>query len=416
MTIKRDDKSQFLELFRPKAEQCVSLAGYSILIAETVGGPLTYNAAGKLYIKAAFDLKDVQFKQGKQYGVIGRDPLQASPDDLMTWKPSHLALRSPSKMLTSFDFLTVEDQQIMVIFLLYSNDKSIFDSSIWPMNARWGRNLLLKDSILKFVLDKSIDSMIIGGLGSQKMCNDVKTIFEEMFTSQTCANPTAPTNPLCSGLESVPTPSTTNMALSINKCGTQELPFLFHSMKHGLESVNSPNDCSGAKVSLKEDPIPEIMKMCGFGPPLTIAEKEDIGNQIVKAFKAKDKVCPNPSDDIMDSDYAEMVITEHVDEQIKKQRLANEIKVANEQPQSHVKPEDIQNMKKYQSMLVPIERIENNEFKWLSYLFNPENPSASTFRCEVCHSNKDRLHLSSQYLSKFASEKGQLKGTNLIKL
>ena len=61
MTIKRDNKSQFLELFRPKAEECVSLAGYSILIAETVGGPLTYNAAGKLYIKAAFDLKDVLY-------------------------------------------------------------------------------------------------------------------------------------------------------------------------------------------------------------------------------------------------------------------------------------------------------------------------------------------------------------------
>ena len=411
MTIKRANKSQFLELFRPKAEECVSLAGYSVLITETVSENRAYNSVAKMFVKAAFDLKDVQFKKGKQYGVIGRDPYEASPDDLMAWKPSQ-ALQAPSKLLTSYDFLDVEDNQMMVIYLLYSQEKSIFDVTVWPSNTRWGRNLLLKDNILKYVLDSTVDSMIIGGLGSPRMCSGVKDIFQEMFKDQTCAKPIAPINPLCDSVESIITPSTTNMPISVNKCGAQDLPFLFHSMKHGLESVNAPNDCSGAKFSLKEDPISDIMKVCGIGPSPTTAEKDDIGKQIVGALKTVNQVCP--PNDVMESDYAEVEIRVHVDEEIKKQRLAQEIEVSSQKPHSFVKPEDIENMKKYQSNLVPVQRIENNEFKWLSYIFNPENPAESRFRCEICYSNKDRLHLSSQYMSKFASEKGQLKGTNLI--
>ena len=198
-----------------------------------------------------------------------------------------------------------------------------------------------------------------------------------------------------------------------NRCGAQDLPFLFNSYKHGAESLNLPNDCSGAQVSLKPDPYRQIMEICGIQHPVTAKEKEAVGEQIVTAFKTKKQVCPPK--DIMDDDYAEIDIRIEVEEK-KRQKLTKQEPIepqVQELPKPHMKPEDIANMKKYQSHLFPVARIENNEFPWISYIFNAQNPVASRVRCEVCFQNKDKLHLSQNYLSDFALEKGALRGTNL---
>ena len=232
-----DGMSQYLEIARPNGITSITTNGYSILLAETVGGQLAYNAKGQLYIKAAFDLNGKQFQEGERYAVVGRSPQEASSKDLAPWVLSPQGLQLPSRLFTSFNWLTVKDNQMMVAFLLYSDSKSIFDRSVWPQRTRFGTNVLLSKEILQYTLENAIDAIIVGGLGSSNICPDVEEVFTKIVQFKACATPTFLTNPTsCQKLQSVPTSSSATIPLTINRCGAQWLPFLFNSYKHGRVS------------------------------------------------------------------------------------------------------------------------------------------------------------------------------------
>ena len=232
--------SQYLELARPDGTTSIMTNGYSVLLAETVGGDLAYNSKGQLYIRAAFNLNGKQFQEGERYAVIGRSPQEADNKDLVPWGPSPQGLQLPSRLFTSFNWLTVQDNQIMVAFLLYSNSKSIFDRDVWPQRAKFGTNVLLSKGILQYTLENAVDAMIIGGLGSPNICSDVEEVFKNIVQFPTCATPTFLINPTsCQNVKSVPTSSSASVPLTINRCGGQWLPFLFNSYKHGRVSSST---------------------------------------------------------------------------------------------------------------------------------------------------------------------------------
>ena len=226
----KDGKSQFAEVCRPNDDISTPTDGYSMLVAETVTqGVQGLNSKGRLNVKCVFDLQSKSFLQGRKYAAVGRHPNEAEAGDLMTWTPTYKEIRLPSKFVDDKDFLSVSDNEIMVVFLMYS-EVSVFDQSVWPVSYRSGRNFFLTDNLLQYTIKNSVDAMIISGLGAPPMKKDVADIFKEMFKFETCATPV---NPTCRAMEAAPTSSNAQIPLSIGRCGTQSLPYLFYSYKHG---------------------------------------------------------------------------------------------------------------------------------------------------------------------------------------
>ena len=235
---------------RPYPEHEIKLDGYYVLIAETSKD--RRSTRGSLVVKCVFNLQNIIFKAEKKYGVIGRHPLEVQADDLMPWRPSQ-SLKVPSypNPIDSYNFLSVEDNQMMVVFLMYNMDKSIFDKSVWPQ-TRSGRRMLLSENLLTYVIENTIDSAIIGGLGAPEECQDVKKIFCEIFSLSTlfCCPPSS-IKPDCNDASAIVTGSM-SYRLSINKCGVFNLPFQFNSYKHGRETPNDVNCFMFLYISLKE--------------------------------------------------------------------------------------------------------------------------------------------------------------------
>ena len=231
-TFYQNGVSQFIELFRYLFRDDATMQGYSIIVAETTHDQK--NTKGDMYVKSAFQLETATFRAGQQYGTIGRSKNEAEIDDLFPWKPSHLTLRVPSStMTTSYDFLSVADFQIEVIFLMYSENQTLFDADVWPYPYRSGRKFRLTGSVLDYVVKNSIDAMVISGLGAPYMIDEVRNIFCKLFDFD--FEPFAmPYAPACVEVVPVVTSASVGLPLSISKCGPhQDLPFLMKTFKHG---------------------------------------------------------------------------------------------------------------------------------------------------------------------------------------
>ena len=102
-------------------------SGYSIVIAQTVAS-LGINK-GKLQITTAISLSSVKMKSNQMYGVIGRTENDIGANDLLHFKPAPMVLQSPASK-TSRNWLSVDRNKLMVIFLIHSKDKDIFDRQV----------------------------------------------------------------------------------------------------------------------------------------------------------------------------------------------------------------------------------------------------------------------------------------------
>ena len=232
LTFYENGVSQFIEMMRHFFRDDATMEGYSVIVAET-----SSNAKGivedQLYVKVAFNLESASFREGQQYGSIGRHPSEANGEDLMAWKPNHKTLRAPNPTITtSHNFLSVADFQMEVIFLVYCDNQTIFDADVWPKNHRSGRKMPLKGPLYDFIQKHTVDAMVISGLGAPDMIQGVKKIFCKMFDFDFSLF-SLPYAPGCNEVESTTTSVSVGFPLSINRCGSQNLPFLFNSYKHG---------------------------------------------------------------------------------------------------------------------------------------------------------------------------------------
>lgn len=116
------------------------------------------HGATNLYVKSAFDLKGTEMQDNQELATIGRSPLEKTHGDILPWVPSTQAIQVPSQSLSSTDFLSVQYKETEVVFLMYNAEKSIFDTTVWPQNARYGRAMYMKGPLLAYVMENTGDS------------------------------------------------------------------------------------------------------------------------------------------------------------------------------------------------------------------------------------------------------------------
>ena len=228
----QDGVSQFIEMVRHFFRDDATLQGYSVIVAESSG------PNEDLYIKCAFNLESSSFKNGQQYGTIGRSTNEIDANDLMPWTPHYKTLRVTAPgMTTSYDFLSVPDFQVEIIFLLYHENLTVFDQEVWPKRQQGGRKMFLRGKLYDYVQQNTIDSIVIGGLGAPDIADEVRKIFCKMFDIDQFIPFSFPYSPGCNSVESTTTSVSVGFPLSINRCGLQDLPFMFHSYKHGSRKI-----------------------------------------------------------------------------------------------------------------------------------------------------------------------------------
>lgn len=77
---------------------------------------------------------------------------------------------------------------------------------------------------------------------------------------------------------------------------------------------------------------------------------------------------------------------------------------------SYFRNEWIVQIDKYQRQRIPSETVKEHT-TWFEYLFNPNNPQQSTYRCRLCNKYYDMYNLPKRYKNAFAYDKGTLKET-----
>ena len=93
------------------------------MVAET---STTIRLKGHLIMTSAFDLSSGKIKSGDTYAVIGRSGTHLKDYDILPWIPSPLTLQSPGNK-DAWTWLSVGENLHMVVFLIYSENKKIFD-------------------------------------------------------------------------------------------------------------------------------------------------------------------------------------------------------------------------------------------------------------------------------------------------
>lgn len=68
----------------------------------------------------------------------------------------------------------------------------------------------------------------------------------------------------------------------------------------------------------------------------------------------------------------------------------------------------LEQIQKHQSKLIPYQAVEDNKV-WFEYLFNPNEPSMSRYRCRLCFKFYDKFNLEKRYKNALAMKEGILK-------
>ena len=99
------------------------MLGYSLVVAETA---TSQRLKDHLIVTSAFDLSNSKMKSGDTYAVIGRSQTHLKEYDILPWIPSPLTLQSPGNK-DAWTWLSVKENSNMVVFLIYSEEKKLFD-------------------------------------------------------------------------------------------------------------------------------------------------------------------------------------------------------------------------------------------------------------------------------------------------
>ena len=167
-------------------------------------------------MSSAFDLSSAQLIVGQKFGVVGRHETHMQKNDLIPFKPSPLILQTPG-IRNAWNWLSVKENRHVIIFLVYSDNKIIFDHDVWPLYGLSGhRSAVMKDAFLTYVLHNLVDILIIGGTSAANSCKPLTTIFEPDILSE---------------VQSVPSPDNAQTLLSIARCGVTFTPKTLDAFK-----------------------------------------------------------------------------------------------------------------------------------------------------------------------------------------
>ena len=244
-------QSMFLELERYTSSIDIGLDGYSVVVAQT---STSTNRASKksLEVLLAIDLSDKKMVEGQKFMVIGRDHQEAGNYDTVPFQPNS-KFRLVNKQLNSYNWLSVEDKRHVIIFLVYSDSKTIFeDNSVWPYSSGPGNKKKMDPDLETYILANLVDVLIVHGISAPETCNVLHSLFVPEHLDE---------------VNSFYNPIMASRAISISRCGLQFKKFAFSDYKatkptpgkyfkrlrHNLESRSSCTFCKvhlGAKVFL----------------------------------------------------------------------------------------------------------------------------------------------------------------------
>ena len=208
-------ESMFLELERYTSYTDISLNGYSIVVAQT---STSANRASQksLEVSMAIDLSGERMLEGQKFAILGRNPQEAQNYDIVPFKPSS-RFKLVNSLLNSYNWLNVEDKRHLVIFLMYSSSKTIFeDVSVWPYSKGPANQKKMVSDLEHYILSNLIDVLIINGIGAPDTCNVLQTLFvpEHMDEINSFINPITASN-----------------TLSVSRCGLEFKKFAFSDYK-----------------------------------------------------------------------------------------------------------------------------------------------------------------------------------------
>ena len=208
-------ESMFLELERYTSYIDIDLDGYSVVVAQT---SISTNRASKksLEVLLAIDLSGNRLLEGQKYMVIGRNPQEARNYDIVPFKPSS-KFKLVNSQLNSYNWLNVEDKRHLVIFLVYSSNKKIFeDPSVWPYSTGPANQKKMVPDLEHYILSNLIDVVIINGIHAADTCNALHTLLVPEHVDE---------------IDSFFNPISASNTLSISRCGLVFKKFAFADYK-----------------------------------------------------------------------------------------------------------------------------------------------------------------------------------------
>ena len=208
---------QFVELKRLDFETNIKLDGYGLIVAETTSARWI---RPNLVMRTIFDLSSGLMNEGQEFAIIGRDPSVVGDSDTITFVPSNylrVIPRDNKKFDTTMNWLKVDPDKVMVVFLTYNSEKGVFHKDVSPFINNV-RKRSLDSGFLEYVTSNMADIMVISGSNSPVSCSDINTVVESVL-------PEGVTSLLC--------PAGTETILSVNRCGNSFSEFRTDFWKPG---------------------------------------------------------------------------------------------------------------------------------------------------------------------------------------
>ena len=210
-------KSQYLEIARNSAESELDLDGLSVLVAKTS----TNRNDKRLDVSLAIDLSGLKLRIGQKFAVLGRHESEVEANDLIPFKPSQ-NFQLVNRQLTAYNWLEIEPTRFMIIFLVHSSTKKIFeDSSIWPFQTGHGQRKKMDDSLQHYLLSNFVDLLFVRGTSMTTKCQELQRIFVPEHLDE---------------VKSIVTTATSVDALSISRCGLEFKKCLFDKFKSSAKT------------------------------------------------------------------------------------------------------------------------------------------------------------------------------------
>ena len=323
-------------------------------------------------------------------------------NDLIPFKPG-TAVQTPG-FRNPWTFLSIEENKIMVVFLIYSKKAKIFDRDIWPLYGTGRPTPTLKDNVLNFVLTSMVDILVVGGISAPNTCKPLDKILVPDILNE---------------VKSIPTTDTAITMLSIARCGIALTPMNLDIFKHDLPTPGRRNECLGDKMEIDDNSFEtEKDEYCMDLSSVGSSGGPDLGREIDQTYHNPPQECP-PSD-IIPEDSANLDL--ELETALKKKceiqnsdndQNQNEIECQDkgEWNEISLSPEDITKIKTTQSGTMPNDYQLSKAKHWLEYLEDTTNPEKSRYRCKICNKYHRKYHVKEHLLPELAKDEGVLKDT-----
>ena len=200
--------SQFIEGMRLEFQEEVDLKNYAITVVESTTERWL---KGKLVVRSVFDLTKTKLKAGQQFFLVGRDPSVVGTSDILPFSPNTNVLRLITRgkkngvhtFDTSLNFLKVDPNKLLLVFLTYSSTHNIFHRDIWPFTQANKR--VVEKQFQNYLLENILDITVLAGANAPIKCSDIDKFLEPIMSD---------------GITAALCPSNANTLLGLSRCGT----------------------------------------------------------------------------------------------------------------------------------------------------------------------------------------------------